>query len=121
MTRYLLAVHSSTKDWYGPEAEMQEAFARTELVNDRMRDAGAYVFAGGLKPADVATVVRQSGDEFLTTDGPYAETKEYLGGFWIIDAADLDEALDWARQATAACGGPVEVRPFDDDPARPNR
>jgi hypothetical protein len=71
------------------------------------------VFAGGLLPGS-ATVVRHSGGDFLITDGPYTETKEHLGGFWIIRAADLDAALEWARLATVACRVPVEVTPFDE-------
>ena len=78
-----------------------------------MKDAGAFVFAGGLL-AGAATVVRKSGDDFLISDGPYAETKEHLAGFWIIDAADLDVALEWAKLATAACRVPIEVSPFDE-------
>jgi hypothetical protein len=79
-----------------------------------MEDAGVFVFQGGLhSPETTATVVRQSGDDFLITDGPYTETKEHLGGFWIIDVADLDAALEWAKLATAACRVPVEVTPFE--------
>jgi hypothetical protein len=74
------------------------------------------VFAGGLHPASTATVVRQDGGEVLLTDGPFPESKEQLGGFWVIEAADLDAALAWARKATVACAAPVEVRPFQDEP-----
>ena len=74
------------------------------------------MFAGGLQPPSSATVVRAQGGEVVTTDGPFAETKEQLGGFWIIDVPDLDAALDWARKGTVACGGPVEVRPFQEIP-----
>ena len=81
-----------------------------------MRDAGAWVFAGGLHRTSTATVVRATADEALTTDGPYIEAKEQLGGFWIIDVPDLDTALTWARDASAACRGPVEVRPFQAEP-----
>jgi hypothetical protein len=100
---------------------MREAFAATDVFNDKLQDSGAFVFAGGLRPAESATVVRRSGDDFLLTDGPFTETKEHLGGFWIISAADLDEALDWARQASTACREPVEVRPFQDDPPLTSR
>ncbi len=75
---------------------------------------GAIVFTSGLHPAASATVVRQSGADFVLTDGPYAETKEHLAGFWIINAADLDEALEWAKLATAAELLPIEVRSFFD-------
>jgi hypothetical protein len=68
----------------------------------------------GLRPASSATVVRSAGGDISMTDGPYAETKEQMGGFWIIEVADLDAALDWAAKAAAACEGPVEVRPTED-------
>jgi hypothetical protein len=71
------------------------------------------VFGGGLQPASTATVCHP-GAEVSMTDGPYAETKEQMGGFWVIEAPDLDAALDWARRAAAACEGPVELRPFQD-------
>jgi hypothetical protein len=78
-----------------------------------MTDADAFVFKGGLQGgSELATVVRQSGGDFLLTDGPYTETKEHLAGFWIIKAADLDEALAWAKLATAAEQRPIEVRPL---------
>src|SRR4029077_12933965 len=79
----------------------------------KMQDTGVYVFHGGLRGgAESATVVRQSRDDFLITDGPYTETKEHLAGFWIIDVADLDEALEWAKLAAVAERLPIEVRPF---------
>ncbi len=74
------------------------------------------MFAGGLHPASTATVVRVQDGEVVTTDGPFLETKEHLGGFWVIEAADLDAALDWAAKATVACQAPIEVRPFQDEP-----
>lgn len=74
------------------------------------------MFAGGLMPADIATVVRIADGNAVTTDGPFAESKEHLGGFWIIQAPDLDAALKLAEQGARACQGPVEVRPFQDDP-----
>ncbi|HEV8627664.1 MAG TPA: YciI family protein, partial [Acidimicrobiia bacterium] len=75
-----------------------------------------WVFAGGLHPADVATVVRTDAKgDVITTDGPFAETKEQLGGFWVLKAKDLDDALALAARATVACQAPVEVRPFQDE------
>ena len=74
--------------------------------------AGAWVFVAGLRPASSATVVRAVGGEVSMTDGPYAETKEQMGGFWVIEVPDLDAAHEWGRKAAAACEGPVEVRPF---------
>jgi hypothetical protein len=111
MPQYLLALHKADDDELSEE-EMRQVWAGVNELADRMTDAGAYVFKSGLLPAASATVVRQSGGEFLITDGPYAETKEHLAGFWIINAADLDEALEWAKLATAAELRPIEVRPF---------
>ena len=87
-----------------------------DAVNDEIRAAGAWVFGGGLHPANVPPrwFVSRTG-KCLTTDGPFAEAKEQVGGFWILEAPDLDAALAWAAQATVACQGPVEVRPFQDE------
>ena len=88
-------------------------WAAVNTLHDRMTDAGAFVFKSGLEGgAESATVVRQSGGDFTITDGPYTETKEHLAGFWIINAADLAEALEWAKLAAAAEQRPIEVRPF---------
>ena len=87
-----------------------------EAVNQEIKSAGAWVFGGGLHPASTATVVTATGDDVAMTDGPYVELKEALGGFWVINADDLDAALAWAGKATVACRGPVEVRPFQDEP-----
>ncbi len=113
MTHYMLSVHMG-----GPELsedEMQKAFEDVDKLNNELREAGVWVFAGGLHPADTATVVQVKDGDVVTTDGPYAETKEQLGGFWVIKTDDLDSALEWARKATVACRGAVEVRPFQDD------
>ncbi|MDQ1738468.1 MAG: hypothetical protein QOE53_120 [Pseudonocardiales bacterium] len=117
MKQYLLSVHMvGGMDELPPET-MQQMYADVDKFNAKLQDEGAWVFAGGLHPADTATVVRIQDGELLTTDGPFAETKEQLGGFWVIKAPDLDAALAWAAGATKACGGPVEVRPFQDEPA----
>ena len=87
--------------------------AQVGELNAEMERAGAWVFGAGLRPASSATVVRAAGGDVSMTDGPYAETKEQMGGFWIIEAADLDAALDWAGKAATACEGPVEVRPTE--------
>jgi hypothetical protein len=121
MAEYLMAVHYSEDAPTLSDEEITQSYADTSVFNDKLRDAGAFVFAGGLSPAEVATVVRHTGADFMITDGPFSETKEHLGGFWVISAADLDEALEWARQATVACRGPVEVRPFDNNPATSQR
>ena len=81
-----------------------------------MKSAGAWVFGGRLTEPETATVVRMSGGEVLTTDGPFVESKEHLGGFYIVEADDLDAALAWATQTTAIIGAPIEVRPFWDEP-----
>lgn len=87
-----------------------------DAVNDELRGAGAWVFAGGLHPADTATVIRSHDGDTRITDGPCAETKDQIGGFWMIQAADLDAALSWAAKAAVACRLPVEVRLFQDEP-----
>ena len=112
MTQYLLSVHG-THDSPPPEPEaMAGMFAAVEAFNEKLRGAGAWVFAGGLEPPETATVVRIEGDAPVLTDGPFAESKEHIGGFWIIEAPDLDAALAWADQGARACQNPVEVRPF---------
>jgi hypothetical protein len=84
-------------------------------LNQELRDAGAWVFAGGLHPPSTATVLRATDGEVLMTDGPFAEAKEQIGGFTIIEAPDLDAALEWGRKLTLATTLPVEVRPFQDE------
>ncbi|MGZ6955957.1 MAG: YciI family protein [Acidimicrobiia bacterium] len=119
MTQYMLSVHMSVGADAPTEDELQQSFEDVDALNAEMIAAGAWVFAGGLHPAESATVVRadRSGT-ILTTDGPFAESKEQLGGFWIIEATHLDAALAWARKATVACRGAIEVRPFQDEPER---
>jgi hypothetical protein len=116
VTQYLLAVHNSDRIPELSAQERRESVAQTEVLNAALREAGAFVFAGALRPAESATVVQQSGTDVMVSDGPFAETKEHLAGFWIIEAGDLDEALAWTRQATLACRAPVEIRPFADEP-----
>ena len=113
MTQYLLSVH----DPEGGRPEMNESdlkkvFAQVDAFNEELQTSGSWVFAGGLEEPSTATVVDASGTDVLVTDGPYAETKEQLGGFWVIEAPDLDAALEIAKRGSAACEGPVEVRPF---------
>ena len=115
MTQYLMAVHHSPDAPPPPPEEMQKAFQQVDKYNEELKTAGAWVFGGGLHSPEIATVVRVEDGEAIVTDGPFAETKEQLGGFWIIEAPDLDAALAWATKASAACMGPVEVRPFQDD------
>jgi hypothetical protein len=117
MKQYLLAVHHDYDAPMPSGEEMQRSFDRVDRVNVELRSAGVWVFGGGLVSPDAATVVRAEGGSTTMTDGPFAETKEQLGGFWVIRCADLDEALGWAEKCSQACGGPVEVRPFEDEPA----
>ena len=115
MAQYLLSVHTDF-DAEPPAPEiMERAFKAVDAFNAEVMASGSWVFAGGLHPPSTATVVRASDGEVLTTDGPYAETKEQLGGFWIVDVADLDAALELAARGSEACGGPVEVRPFQQE------
>jgi len=117
MTQYLLSVHHREGDPMPSDEEIPKIYAAVDAFNDEVRAAGAWVFAGGLQPIESTTLVDATGAEPIVTDGPFAESKEYLGGFWVIEAADLDEALAWAKRGSAACAGPVEVRPFQDEPA----
>jgi hypothetical protein len=114
MTQYLLALYRDYAVPTSPERS-QQVWAGVNALGDKLQDAGAFVFKGGMQGGpESATVVRQSGGDFVLTDGPYAETKEHLAGFWIINAADLDAALEWAKLATVAEQRPIEVRPFFD-------
>lgn len=115
MSQYLLSVWGVEEDLakVSPE-DMTQMFEDVDKFNAEVQAAGAWVFAGGLHLSDTATVVRVEDGEVLTTDGPYAEAKEHMGGFWVIEANDLDEALAWAAKGTVACQSPVEVRPFQD-------
>ncbi|QIX28447.1 hypothetical protein ncot_19005 [Nocardioides sp. JQ2195] len=117
MTHYLMSVHgpAEMEDYgnYGSKEAMEEAFEATSAYNDQLKADGYWVFAGGLQPASTATVVDGQGEKPVMTDGPYLETKELIGGFWVIDAPDLDVALELAAAASKACRGKVEVRPFD--------
>jgi hypothetical protein len=112
MTQYLIAIHHP--DDYDPAVAEDEAMARDiDSVNDEMKAAGVRIFVGGLQPPRTAKSLRlQRNREVLITDGPYLETKEHIGGFWVVEAVDLDEALEWGRKAAVACRAPVEVRPF---------
>jgi hypothetical protein len=115
MTQYLLSVHYVDGQEPPSEDVIQQMYADVDELNQKMQDEGVWVFAGGLHTPDTATVVRSDAGEIVMTDGPFAEAKEQIGGFWVIEAEDLDAALDWASRATVACQGPVEVRPFQDE------
>lgn len=116
MAEYLLSVHGSADDAPPAPDVLQQMFADVDAFNDELRSAGVWVYANGLEPADTATVVDATGADLVMTDGPYVETKEHIGGFWIVDVADLDAALAWAAKGSAACQGPVEVRPMQPTP-----
>jgi hypothetical protein len=116
MTQYLLSVHGSEGGSYATEEDMARAFAAVGAFNAEVQAAGAWVFAGGLMPASTARVVRVRDGALDRTDGPYLESKEHIGGFWIVEAADDAEALAWAEKGAVACQGDVEVRPFQGIP-----
>ncbi len=115
MRQYLLSVHSIEGSDPTPPDEMRNVYRDVAAFNKELQSAGVWVFAGGLHPPTTATVVSVQDGEILTTDGPFAEGKEHIGGFWVIKAPDLDAALDWAAKATRACAAPVEVRPFQEE------
>jgi len=114
MPQYLLSVHSVDDEAREPMSneEMQLSWKQIQVLEEEMKSVGALVFSGRLTEPDTATVVRISGGEFLTTDGPFVESKEHLGGFYIIEAANLDAALAWAEKTVAVIKTPIEVRPF---------
>jgi hypothetical protein len=119
MTQYMLSVHTVEGEPRPQvtDEEMQRSWKEIQVLNEEMKSAGAWVFSARLHEPDTATVVRISEGEVLTTDGPFAESKEHLGGFYLIEAEDLDAALAWASKATAAVGRPIEVRPLVDSEA----
>ena len=115
MPQYLISVghDDDYSDIDYTDDEFQRISSQVGALNDQLQQAGAWVFGCGLRPASSATVVRAADGDVSMTDGPYAETKEQMGGFWMIEAPDLDAALEWAGKAAAACEGPVEVRPTE--------
>ena len=117
MPQYLVAIHHP--DNYDPSAEDEAMGRDIDVLNDEMVAAGARFFAGGLQSASRAKSLRkQPGGEVVITDGPYIEAKEHIGGFWILDAANMDEAVAWGRKAVVACRAPVEVREFHAMPTK---
>jgi len=116
MPRYLMAVYGPAEptEFYGyaSEDDMRESMAETTAFNEKLKAQGHWVFADGLEPAASAHVVDGQGTETVVTDGPYPESKEHIGGFWIIEAPDLDVALALAAEGSKACRGKVELRPF---------
>ena len=114
MPRYLLSTHTVEGEDREPqgEQEMRQTFERLTTIEREMAASGAWVFSARLHGPETATVVRVRGGDALTTDGPFAESKEHLAGFYMIDAEDLDSALGWASRVSEAIGRPIEVRPF---------
>ena len=111
MTQYLVAIHHP--DDYDPSVETEATIEEIHALNREMIAAGVRIFAGGLSPGRGAKSLRaQPNGKVLITDGPYLETKEHIDGFWVLEAATLDDALAWGRKAAVACRAPVEVRPF---------
>ena len=111
MTQYLVAIHHP--DDYDPSAEDEAMSRDIDTLNEEMVAAGVRVFVGGLTAASDARSLRAQPDgKVLVTDGPYLETKEHIGGFWVLEATDMNEALEWGRKAVVACRAPVEVRQF---------
>jgi hypothetical protein len=116
MKQYLLSVyHRDVTDSEPPPADIEQIMADVDAVNDEIRAAGAWVFAGGLHPSTTATVLKLADGEVMVTDGPFLEGKEHIGGLWVIKCQDLDAALTWGRKAARACRIPVEVRPFQEE------
>jgi hypothetical protein len=114
MKQYLLSVYQPSET---PPADLDidQVMRDVGALQQEMQDAGVWVFAAGLHGPSSATVVRPLGDEILTTDGPYIEAKEFIGGFTVIQVPDLDAALEWARKSARATTLPIEVRPFQGD------
>ena len=115
MSQYLLStyrVEGKVEGAPGSPEEMQEFMTRVMALEAEMEDAGTFVFGGALHGPDASTVLRAGDPDIVMTDGPFAEAKEHIAGFYIINAEDLDEALKWAEKVVAAVRHPIEVRPF---------
>lgn len=111
MNRYLVAIHHP--DGYDGSTEDEAMHRDIDVLNEEMVAAGVRIFVGGLQSARNAKSLRaQTDGRVIITDGPYLETKEHVGGFWVLEAADMDKALEWGRKAAVACRAPVEVRAF---------
>jgi hypothetical protein len=118
MKQYLLSVYQPPEgETLAPEA-LKKVMRDLDALNEEMKAAGAWVFAGGLHAPSTATVLRVRDGDVLTTDGPFAEGKEHIGGFTIVKAPDLDSALEWGRKLARATTLPIEVRPFQDEVER---
>jgi len=112
MNQYLMAVHYVEGQEPPAAEDQQKAFDDVAKFNDKLQANGQWVFGGGLETPDTSTVVKNYEGDLVITDGPFPEAKEQIGGFWVVLAEDLDAALKLAAEASAACRGPVDVRPF---------
>jgi hypothetical protein len=116
MPQYLVAIHHP--DNFDPSTESEATVRDIDALNQEMAAAGIVIFVGGLNsPSDAKSLRAQPGGKVLVTDGPYLETKEHIAGFWVLEVANLNKALEWGRKAVVACRAPVEVRPFGIPPA----
>ena len=118
MTQYMLAVHTADAGPREPmtDEEIRQGFEQVAALEQEMNGVGALVFSGRLTEPGLATVVRSKGGKVRMTDGPFAESKEIIGGFYIVEADSHDAALDWASKTSAAIGMPIEVRPLWEPP-----
>lgn len=117
MTQYLLSVYETAETRNTPREDMSQIYKDVDAVIHEIMDAGIFVFAGGLEARDTAAVVDPRSGMPVVTDGPYLETKEFLGGFTVIDVPDRDTALEWAKKMAVACRLPQEVRAFESEPS----
>jgi len=115
MTQYMFSVHHEVGEETPSGDDVQRMFTQVDAFNQKVTDAGIWVFGGGLESIEATTTVDATGPEPIISDGPFAEAKEWLGGFWVLEAPDLDAALKLAIEASAACEGRVEVRPFQSE------
>ncbi len=110
MTQYMIAIHHP--DDFEPFSESEQTGRDIDALNDEMKAAGVIRFVGGMRPVTAAKSVRVREGRPIVSDGPYLETKEHIGGFWVLEVATVEEAVEWGRKAAIACRAPVEVRPF---------
>ena len=115
MPQYMFSVNHEVGEELPTGDDVQRMLTQVDAFNQKVTDAGIWVFAGGLEPIETTTTVDATGSEPIITDGPFTEAKEWIGGFWVLEAPDLDAALKLAIEASAACEGRVEVRPFQSE------
>ncbi len=118
--RYMLLIYSQEGQWANAgEAEQEAEMAKWYRYTEELRNAGVSTAGDALQPTATATCVRDNGDAPMVTDGPFAETKEQLGGYYLLDVADLDEAIKWAHKCPGAAKGTIELRPIQEFPDAP--